>query len=134
MLADYLGLGGFAATTTLKPVMANRDVHLPNGEVIERQRVLGLNQVVAIDNNSQREVVRLDLTMAAAVENPHDRIEVEADPPIRLVVPGGLPGDSSTAAIVINTARHLHGRSGLLTTAQLPPAFASDAEFPPTRT
>jgi 4-hydroxy-tetrahydrodipicolinate reductase len=126
MVADYLGLGGVADTTHVSPIVAEHDVELPQRSSIATGQVLGLNQVVVIKNKSGIEVVRLDITMAVGIANSHDAVEVDGDPPIRLVVPGGVPGDASTAAIVVNTARHLLGKSGLFTVAQLPPAFAFD--------
>lgn len=66
-------------------------------------KVIGTEQV-ASGWEGEYERVRLELRMAMGEPNPRDEIEVDADPPLQLVVPGGVAGDDATAAILVNTA------------------------------
>jgi len=47
-------------------------------------------------------------------------VHVEADPPLRLVVPGGLPGEAATAWSLVHAARALPVLRGLVTVLDLP--------------
>lgn len=48
------------------------------------------------------EVIRLDLEMSLGPREPRDAIEIDASPPLRMLIPGGIQGDSAAAAIVAN--------------------------------
>jgi hypothetical protein len=51
-----------------------------------------------------------------------DEVILDGDPPLRLQIPGGLHGDTATAAVVVNVIpRLLEAPAGLLTMPQLPP-------------
>lgn len=68
-----------------------------------------------------RQVVELELTIAAGVEESYDLIELDAEPKVRLKVEGGYPGEVSTAWAVVNAApRMLAAEPGLLTVLELP--------------
>ena len=47
-------------------------------------------------------------------------MELDADPPLRLVVPGGVPGESGAANAVVNAIPAVMERQGLLTVLDLP--------------
>ncbi|MGQ9729606.1 MAG: hypothetical protein ACUVSC_14035, partial [Candidatus Fervidibacter sp.] len=64
---------------------------------------IGTGQV-ASGWEGEYERIRLELRMTVGEPDPHDEIEVDADPPLRLVVPDGIAGDDATAAILVNTA------------------------------
>ncbi len=65
--------------------------------------------------------ITLDLTMAAGVAHPHDTVTVDATPPIRAVIEGGVHGDQATCAIVVNAiSTVLASPPGILTAIQLP--------------
>lgn len=104
----------------LAPVFAEKD--LESGAFpIKKGRVAGLHQV-AMGLLAGQERVRLELTLAVGAGNPCDRIELEADPPISLHIPGGVPGDQATANAVVNAAPRLTAaQPGLLTVLELPP-------------
>jgi len=56
----------------------------------------------------------LDLKMFLDAENEHDAIEIEGDPPLRLIIPGGVAGDQATVAALVNSApRLLRAEPGL---------------------
>jgi hypothetical protein len=68
----------------------------------------------------------LDLKMYLDAENPHDSIRIEGEPPLDMVMRGGVAGDQATIAALVNTApRALAARPGLLLMTDLPlPSFA----------
>ena len=58
--------------------------------------------------------------MALDAEDPRGEVELDADPPLRLVVPGGIPGDQATAAAAVNAATAVLELRGLVTVLDLP--------------
>lgn len=65
-------------------------------------------------------VITLDLTMATGVPDPHDAVVIEGDPPVRIMLPGGIHGDQATCAIVVNSIPGvLAAAPGLLIPTQL---------------
>jgi hypothetical protein len=40
--------------------------------------------------------------MTLGARDPHDRVEIDGQPPIKLVIPGAIQGDAATAAIIAN--------------------------------
>jgi 4-hydroxy-tetrahydrodipicolinate reductase len=74
---------------------------------------------VALDDGQER--VRLELTIALGVDDPGDVIEIDGDPKIKVLIPGGIPGDKGTANLVVNAApRITASEAGLLTVLELP--------------
>ncbi|HEV2064265.1 MAG TPA: dihydrodipicolinate reductase, partial [Thermoanaerobaculia bacterium] len=96
IIAHGLGLPIDEITETIEPVVAKEET-----DGIEAGRVLGLHQVAIVQAGDEIRVT-LDLTMAVGVENPADRIEIDGDPPINLVVSGGFHGDRATVGCVVN--------------------------------
>lgn len=70
----------------------------------------------------------LDLQMYLDARNPHDALQIEGDPPIDLVIKGGVAGDQATVAALVNTAARLfEARPGLLLMTDLSvPRFCGD--------
>ena len=54
-----------------------------------------------------KEVLRLELQMYIGAPNPRDVIEIVGEPPLRLAIEGGVPGDVATPAILVNTLPRL---------------------------
>jgi 4-hydroxy-tetrahydrodipicolinate reductase len=53
--------------------------------------------------------------------NPHDAVQVEGEPPLDVVINGGVAGDQATVAALVNTAyRLLNAPAGLLLMTDLP--------------
>lgn len=65
-------------------------------------KVTGIHQFVR-GMVGEREVLTLELGMTAGASNPRDEIEIDGDPPIHIVIPGGVCGDQATAAILVNS-------------------------------
>jgi 4-hydroxy-tetrahydrodipicolinate reductase len=81
--------------------------------------VAGFSQTARVFAD-EREVVRLELVIALGAEDPRDEVELDADPPLRLIVPGGVPGDLATAAAAVNAAPAVTELRGLVTVLDLP--------------
>ncbi len=112
MISDRLGLGGEHLEQEIEPVLDGTGI------------VAGLHQTASLHGTG--EVVHLEMTMAVGVSEPVDVIELEADPPVRMTIAGGLPGDAGTAGVVVNAARTAAGAApGLLTIDQLPMVYAA---------
>ena len=46
-----------------------------------------------------KEVLTLELQMYVGARDPRDVIEIVGEPPLRLAIEGGVPGDAATPAI-----------------------------------
>lgn len=97
------GLGREAAPGSveemLEPVIADRHFNSSRGP-IEPGFVAGIrNRAVWRGEGLE---VELDLTMAVGVEDPHDRIQIEGPVQLELRLPGAVPGDSATVAVMLN--------------------------------
>ena len=91
---------------------------------LERGQVAGIHQVVSARRNG-REVLRLELEMSAGAARPRDEVLIEGQPPVHMVIEGGVQGDLATAAIVANAIPAVvAARPGLLTMADLPLLYA----------
>ncbi len=102
----------------LEPVLAtqDRDAAVP----VKEGRVAGVRQL-ARGFGEGREVVRLELVVAVGAEHPRDEVVLDAEPPLRLQVPGGIPGDEATAWAMVHAAAALPLLRGLVTVLDLPP-------------
>jgi 4-hydroxy-tetrahydrodipicolinate reductase len=80
--------------STIEPVLEPR-AGVPAG------RVAGLRQS-AVGLRAGREVVRLDLEMSMAAPEPHDRVVIEGDPPVDMIIRGGTHGDRATVGTVLS--------------------------------
>ncbi|HET6279951.1 MAG TPA: dihydrodipicolinate reductase [Polyangia bacterium] len=83
-------------------------------------RVAGLRQS-AIGIYQGREIIRLDLEMSVSAPDPHDRIWIDGDPPLDVLINGGTHGDRGTVGTVINAIPAVVAASpGLKTVLDLP--------------
>lgn len=105
----------------LTPVFAEEEI-TGGAFPVKKGRVAGIHQV-AIGLADGQERVRLELTIAVGADEPGDFIELDADPPVRMSIPGGLSGDRATANLVVNAAPRVSAaQPGLLTVLELPAA------------
>ncbi len=113
-IADHLRI-----SEEISPVIAARPIE---GTVsVKLGEVAGIHQVARAHRDDGELVVSLDLTIALGAENPHDEISLDTDPPLRLVVTGGTPGDSATAWAAIHAAQQIQQLTpGLKTVLDLP--------------
>ncbi len=99
------------------PVLAEEDYE---GTVeVRAGRVAGIHQVARgfVDGTER---VRLELTLAVGPDDPRDEVEIDARPPVRLTIRGGLPGDDATAWAVVHAAPAITELRGLVTVLHLP--------------
>lgn len=118
LCATGLGLAVDEVDEELVPLVAEEDA-LDAAVPVRKGQVAGLSQTARVFADG-REVVRLELTIAVGAEDPRDEVELDADPPVRVVVPGGLAGDAATAAAVVNAASAVTELRGLVTVLDLP--------------
>ena len=119
LLASALGWVGGVVTEAGEPVLAEREVRV-GALVIPPGSVLGTRTRATLSVEGTERIV-LQVTIAAGVEVEEDRVQMEGDPPLMLVIPGGIPGDSATASILASVARRIPAVSpGLHTMLTLP--------------
>jgi hypothetical protein len=131
--AGKLGHRGLAESCAL----LGRGLHLPFDEIrttiepvvtsaaeprlgIIPGRVAGLRQS-AVGVRAGRAIARLDLEMSVGAPAPHDRIRIDGDPPLDVIINGGTHGDRATVGTVINAIPAVVAAApGLKTVLDLP--------------
>ena len=119
MLAKALGREVMELSGAIEPVTAEREVtsryfRVPAGKVV------GLRQDLTARLEGQVSL-RLYLEMYLGAPNPRDELVLAGDHTTQVVVDGGFPGDSATAAILVNSvAPALSCSPGYLTMLDLP--------------
>ncbi len=120
LVAAGLGLPLDEVDEELVPLVAQEDQPEAGGRPgLQRGQVAGVQQTARVFT-AEREVVRLELTLAMGAEDPRDEVELDADPPLRLIVPGGIPGEPGTVAAVLNAVSAVTELRGLVTVLDLP--------------
>jgi hypothetical protein len=118
-IAHYLGWRIERWEESIEPVVAERSLASELGPVVAGAARGVLQEARAwVDGR-----LALELHFRAALDepSPRDRVVLDADPPLELVIPGGLHGDTATSALVLNTVRPLLvAEPGLHTMASLP--------------
>jgi 4-hydroxy-tetrahydrodipicolinate reductase len=110
---------------SLEPAIATERIEVAIG-VVEPGQVTGINQR-AVGMRDGRELIHLHLEMQVGRDDARDHITIDGAEPIEMVIPGGLHGDTATAAIVVNTvARIVEAPAGLRTMVDLPPPCAAE--------
>ncbi|MPZ60829.1 MAG: hypothetical protein GEU93_05940 [Propionibacteriales bacterium] len=103
-------------TNAIEPTIATARHRVELGELLPGE-VDGLAQRCVATTKDGR-TIELDLVMRVEVEQK-DEIVVTGAERHRVVIPGGLPGDTATAAITVNCAERIGGMDkGLLTMAE----------------
>ncbi|MGZ4161920.1 MAG: NAD(P)H-dependent amine dehydrogenase family protein [Neobacillus sp.] len=103
LLAAGLNFELESVENSINPKVTDQPLSLPHFDV-KAGEVIGLHQVSRGSTKDGRNI-ELDLVMATSVNESEDAIEIDGDMKQRLVVPGGIFGDSATASIIINTAK-----------------------------
>lgn len=104
-LVHHLPLEAEVGDERIRPILAARAVRRGRRR-IEKGRVLGVHQTVSARSpGTRRAVATFDLKMAYGLEDPHDEVRLDGDPPIRLRIDGGIPGDRATVGAVLSTLR-----------------------------
>jgi hypothetical protein len=117
-LAHYLRWPLDRWDETLEPILADRPLTCGLGP-IPRGHAAGVRQV-GRGYRSGTAVITLEFQAAIAQPDPHDRIKIEGDPEIDLVLRNGVHGDTATSAILLNCiAPLLRAPPGLHTMATI---------------
>lgn len=81
---------------------------------VKKGQTCGLHQYAEATVNG-KVCLTLDIKMYLDARNPRDAVQIEGEPPLDVVVNGGVAGDQATVAAVVNTApRLLTAPAGLL--------------------
>lgn len=125
-VADYLGLPIDRWEETIDPVKATSDLNCSLGK-IPRGRAAGVRQVArgwlrGAATATAEPVIQMEFQAAIGQVDPHDRVVLDAEPPIDLTLKGGVHGDVATVAITLNAIASLKAvHPGLHTMATIPP-------------
>lgn len=85
---------------TLEPVLAERDLQCALGP-IRRGTPSGVRQT-ARARVAGRDRMHYEFVAAIGQAEPRDRVLLDSDPPLELVLPGGVHGDRATSAVLLN--------------------------------
>lgn len=122
-LAASLRLAIDEWSESLEPVLAEEPMQCALGP-IPAGHATGVRQV-AVGLFGGRERLRLVFQAAIGQADPHDGVRIDGDPPVDLVLHGGVHGDVGTSAMLLNTLPALlEAQPGLHTMASLRPAHA----------
>jgi 4-hydroxy-tetrahydrodipicolinate reductase len=119
LLAHCLGWTAKNIVETGDAVVADHNIRTQYLEV-KKGQTCGLHQRAQATVNGKVRLT-LDLKMYLDAKNPHDAVQVEGEPPLDVVIHGGVAGDQATVAALVNTAtRLLNAPAGLLLMTDLP--------------
>lgn len=132
LIAHGLGWKVTGIVETGEAIVADHDIRTRFLEVRKGQ-TCGLHQH-AQARVKGKVCLTLDIKMYLDAPEPHDAVQIEGDPPLRLVLPGGVAGDQATIAALVNTApRLLDAPAGLrlmtdLSLPRLAPAYLASRQ------
>ena len=114
-----MGLEVDEVDESIDPVEADSDMQ-GEGFTVPKGGIVGIKQVARAFHDG-KEVANLDLTIALGSPDPRDEIELEGEPGIKIIIPGGTPGDLATAWTVVHAAPLVLGSEpGLISVLDLP--------------
>lgn len=121
MIAAGLGrrVKSGSVAVTLEPVIADKPLESGLG-LIQPGQVTGMRNTAKWQGEDLS--IELDLTMAVGVTEAMDQISLEGPVPLKLQIPGSVPGDSATVAILVNHARRIR---------EMPPGLRTMLDMPP---
>lgn len=124
LIAHCLGWRLTDLQETGKAMVANHDIRTRHVEV-KRGQCCGLHQTATGKVNGDVRIT-LDLKMYLDAPNPHDACQIDGEPPLNLLLNGGVAGDNATVASLVNAApRILKAPPGLLLMTDIGvPSFA----------
>ncbi len=113
LIAHCMGWEAKNITETGDAVIADHDIRTQFLEV-KKGLTCGLHQRAEAAINGKINLT-LDIKMYLDAKNPHDAIQIEGEPPLDVIINGGVAGDHATVAALVNTAsRVLKAKPGLL--------------------
>jgi hypothetical protein len=113
LIAHCMGWPLDGVAESCEPVVAERDIQTEHFHV-KKGQTCGLHQL-AEGKVGGRSLILLDLQMYLDAPDPHDRVKIEGDPPLEVLVTDGVAGDRATVAALVNAVpRVLQAPPGLL--------------------
>lgn len=113
LIAHCMGWKATDITEVGDAVIADHDIHTQFVEV-KKGQTCGIHQRAEGKVNGKI-IIELDIKMYLDAKNPHDAMQIEGEPPLDVMINGGVAGDHATVAALVNTARRiLLARPGLL--------------------
>lgn len=110
---------------TIEPVLATQALNCALG-AIPVGHAAGVRQTAEGWSGGKLKL-RFEFQAAIGQADPHDRVQLDSDPPLDVVFKGGVHGDVATSAIVLNAIAPLvSARPGLHTMATIPMAACFD--------
>lgn len=118
-VAHELGLGRDRISESLEMVPADRALEWKGGQIKPGQAA-GVRQVATVEKDGAV-VARLIFQAAIGQAQPRDRIHIDGEPPIELIIPGCVHGDQATIGITLNALAWLaYAAPGLHSMASIP--------------
>lgn len=119
LIAHCLGWRITRLTESCRAVVADHPIKTPHAEVKPGQ-CCGLHQHAKATVNGKVRLT-LDLQMYLDAANPHDACQIDGEPPLDLLLEGGVAGDGATVASLVNAApRILKAPPGLHLMTDIP--------------
>ena len=120
MIAARLGWQLDRTEDRVEPVVADRRIETP-GMTVEAGEALGVCQT-GRGWRDGREVLTLVFTAAVGQPEPRDRVRIDGEPPMDVIVEGGTHGDVATTSITVNAIPVVcRAPAGLRTMADIEP-------------
>ena len=102
LIAHCLGWKVQRIVETGDAVVADHDIRTKYLEV-KKGQTCGLHQ--RAEGKVEGKIrLTLDLKMYLDARNPHDAVQIEGEPPLDVVINGGVAGDQATVAALVNAA------------------------------
>jgi len=121
LIGEMLGIKLDKVTESIEPVISNRAFKVGTIAVMEGG-VSGVEQV-GIGYLADKQILTLRFIAALEHPDPCERIIIHGEPSFEMVISGGVHGDVSTSALLLNTIGPLMGSEpGLKTMATIAPA------------
>ena len=102
LLSAGLGWNLDGISESIEPVLLERDVRSAYANV-PVGRVAGLKQV-AVGTCGGKPMVELEFQAYVGAPRSYETVTLAGTPPLEVTIEGGTPGDTATAAIVVNSA------------------------------
>ena len=102
MLAAGLGWRLDEISESIEPVLLDRAVRSAH-VAVPAGAVAGLKQV-AVGMRAGEPVVELEFQAYVGAPRSYETVSLAGTPPLQVTIAGGTPGDTATAAIVVNSA------------------------------
>jgi 4-hydroxy-tetrahydrodipicolinate reductase len=131
LIAHAMGWHVDEISETCEPMIAPRNLCTDFFQVAVGV-TCGLHQRCLLRSGNQIKI-ELDLKMYLGAEDPHDAITIDGDPPIDLVLRGGIAGDAATVAALVNIVpRLMRSSAGLLLISEIAvPAWSGSSNCVP---